>query len=160
MPLSLTTLGVSESATPNPSERTLWQEALGEEGGHIPFVQLLGFELVAFGPQGVEMAYTPQPEHLNALGVAHGGALMTLLDATMACAARAVEPAMGVVTVEMKTSFMQAASGPLRALGTVIHRTPTMVFTQATLWAAADKPCAHATGTFKFVRGLPVRQRG
>jgi acyl-coenzyme A thioesterase PaaI-like protein len=42
--------------------------------------------------------------------VTHGGALMTLLDVTMATAARsaACNPDMGVVTIEMKTSFMRA----------------------------------------------------
>ena len=31
-----------------------------------------------------------------------------------------------------------------------------MAFTEGTLYNEAGKPCAHATGTFKFVRKLAV----
>ena len=81
---------------------------------------------------------------------------MTLLDVAMATAARSVAPEMGVVTIEMKTSFMQAAQGPLVAKGRLIHRTATMAFTEATVFDAKGRPCTHATGTFKYVRRLPV----
>ena len=83
---------------------------------------------------------------------------MTLLDVSMATAARSVTPDMGVVTIEMKTSFMQPAvpsiDGPLVAKGELIHRTATMAFTQATVFDAQGKACAHATGTFKYVKRL------
>ena len=36
---------------------------------------------------------------------------MTLLDVTMAVAARSVEKNMGVVTIEMKTTFMRPRAG-------------------------------------------------
>ena len=63
---------------------------------------------------------------------------------------------MGVVTIEMKTSFMQPAQGTLTGKGRLIHRTATMAFTEGTLYNEAGKPCVHATGTFKFVRKLAV----
>ena len=44
----------------------------------------------------------------------------------MATAARSVQPDMGVVTIEMKTSFMQAARGKLTAKGRLMHRTTIM----------------------------------
>ena len=128
-------------------------------GVEIPFVELLGFELVKFEAGQSELAYAPKAEHLNSFSVTHGGALMTLLDVTMACAARSVVPDMGVVTIEMKTSFMQPAIGPLTARGELIHRTATMAFTQATVLDAAGKACAHATGTFKFVKRLATGPR-
>jgi acyl-coenzyme A thioesterase PaaI-like protein len=56
----------------------------------------------------------------------------------------------------MKTSFMQAARGPLRATGKLLHRTATMAFTEGHVWDADGRLCAHASGTFKFVRRLPV----
>jgi uncharacterized protein (TIGR00369 family) len=123
-------------------------------GVEIPFVELLGFELVKFEAGQSELAYAPKAEHLNSFSVTHGGALMTLLDVTMACAARSVLPEMGVVTIEMKTSFMQPAIGPLTARGELMHRTATIAFTQATVLDAAGKACAHSTGTFKFVKRL------
>ena len=123
---------------------------------HIPFVELLGFELQKFEGGESEIAFTPKHEHENSFNVVHGGASMTLLDVVMAHAARSVEPAMGCVTVEMKTSFMRPAKGALTAHGTLLHRTPTMAFTEGRIVDAAGKLCAHATGTFKFVPRLPV----
>jgi uncharacterized protein (TIGR00369 family) len=84
---------------------------------------------------------------------------MTLLDVTMATAARSTQPEMGAVTIEMKTSFMQAAKGPLVARGRVLQRTATLAFTEAHLYDAQERLCAHATGTFKYVRRLPVGGR-
>jgi uncharacterized protein (TIGR00369 family) len=123
---------------------------------HIPFVELLGFELQKFDGGEAAIAFHPKPEHQNSFNVVHGGASMTLLDVVMAHAARSVEPAMGCVTIEMKTSFMRAAKGALTAHGTLLHRTATMAFTEGRIVDAEGKLCAHATGTFKFVPRLPV----
>ena len=108
-------------------------------GVEIPFVNLLGFELVRMQDGASELHYEARPEHLNSFGVTHGGASMTLLDVTMATAARSVAPELGVVTIEMKTSFMQAAQGPLVAKGRLIHRTATMAFTEATVFDAKGR---------------------
>lgn len=128
-------------------------------GVRIPFVDHLGFELHRFEGGASELHFDPKPEHLNSFSVVHGGATMTLMDVTMATAARSVQPDMGVVTIEMKTSFMQAARGKLTGKGRLIHRTATLAFTEATLYDAEGKACAHATGTFKYVRRLPVDAR-
>lgn len=128
----------------------------GNFGVEIPFVTLLGFDLVKFEGGHSEIAYEPKPEHLNSFAVTHGGACMTLLDVTMATAARSMQPDMGVVTIEMKTSFMQPARGMLTGKGRLMHRTATMAFTEATIFDADGKACAHATGTFKYVKRLPT----
>jgi uncharacterized protein (TIGR00369 family) len=125
-------------------------------GVNIPFVHHLGFELVQFDDGQSEIRYEPRPEHLNSFGVTHGGACMTLMDVTMAAAARSVNKEMGVVTIEMKTSFMQPARGMLSGKGRLMHRTATMAFTEATIYDADGKACAHATGTFKYVKRLPI----
>ena len=122
----------------------------------IPFVEHMGIELVRSDNGESELAFTPRPEHHNSFGVAHGGASMTLLDVTMALAARSLEPEMGVVTIEMKTSFMQPARGPLRCLGRLLHRTTTMAFVEATLLDAQGRACCQASGTFKYVRRRAV----
>jgi uncharacterized protein (TIGR00369 family) len=125
-------------------------------GVEIPFVSHLGFDLVVFEGGQSHIDYEPKPEHLNSFGVTHGGACMTLLDVVMALAARSVEKEMGAVTIEMKTSFMQPARGKLRAKGRLMHRTATMAFTEGTIFDEQGRACAHATGTFKFVRALPT----
>lgn len=120
-------------------------------GAYIPFVELLGFEMVFFDEGQSEIRYTPEPDHVNSFNVTHGGAIMTLLDVSMATAARSVDKASGVVTIEMKTSFMRPAQGPLVAKGRLIHRTRSMAFTETSLFDQQGQLCAHATGTFKYV---------
>lgn len=80
---------------------------------------------------------------------------MTLLDVTLATAARSVERTSGVVTVEMKTTFMQPARGVLTSKGRLIHRSRGMAFTEGTVYDAQGQVCAHATGTFKYVPKAP-----
>jgi uncharacterized protein (TIGR00369 family) len=122
----------------------------------IPFVELLGFELRRMDGGEAEIAFDPAADHLNSFDVIHGGASMTLLDVVMAHAARSVQPDMGAVTIEMKTSFMRAAQGPVVARGKLLHRTATMAFTEGSVYNAAGQLCCHATGTFKFVPRLPT----
>ena len=132
-------------------------------GVDIPFVKMLGFELTLFEGGQSEVRLPPDPEHLNSFAVTHGGVLMTLLDVTMASAARSVCPELGVVTIEMKTSFMRPAMqsdhGSLVAKGELMHRTATMAFTQATVYDARGHACAHATGTFKYLKRLATGSR-
>lgn len=125
-------------------------------GVHIPFVEHLGFRLTVFEGGHSAIEFDPRPEHLNTYHVAHGGAVMTLMDVTMAAAARSVQAEMGVVTIEMKTQFMLPCRGLLTGRGRLMHRTRTMAFTEATIYDAQGKACAHATGTFKYVPRLPA----
>jgi uncharacterized protein (TIGR00369 family) len=123
----------------------------------IPFVDLLGFELVRLDPGISEIAITVREELTNSLGVAHGGLLMTLMDIAMAHAARSpVEPGgdvLGtVVTIEMKTSFMRPGTGRVLATGRRMHRTVTMAFCEASVLDARGHLVAHSTGTFKYLK--------
>jgi uncharacterized protein (TIGR00369 family) len=123
----------------------------------IPFARHLGFELTKFEGGESEILYTAKPEHLNTFDVTHGGACMTLLDIAMAAAARSQTPEIGVVTIEMKTSFMRPSVGPLVARGNLIQRTATLAFTEAKIYDEQGRVCAHATGTFKYVtKRLPT----
>lgn len=122
----------------------------------IPFADWLGLRLVRWGDGEAEIQCDPSPQMLNSFQVVHGGVSMTLLDIAMAHAARSVRPGMGAVTIEMKTSFMVAAQGPLQATGRLLRDTATMAFVEAELRDAAGQLCAHATGTFRYVRRLPV----
>lgn len=122
----------------------------------IPFVRSLGFTLVQMGEGCSELHYEARPEHLNSWRITHGGALMTLLDVAMATAARSESLArgMGMVTVEMKTSFLRPAVGLLVARGRLLHRTRSLAFAEGTVLDAEGRPCCHATGTFKYLSRL------
>mgnify|MGYP003621543307 FL=1 len=125
----------------------------------IPFVDHLGFDLVRFEGGEAEITVELKPELLNSFLVAHGGLSMTLLDVVMAHAARSVQHESGAVTIEMKTSFFRPGEGRLRAVGKLLHRSATMAFTEGHVYGADGQLCAHATGTFKYVKRLPAAGR-
>jgi uncharacterized protein (TIGR00369 family) len=121
-------------------------------GVEIPFVTHLGFDLVKMEGGHSELRFEPKHEHMNSFFVTHGGALMTLLDVALATAARSVDHEVGVVTIEMKTTFMQPSRGQLTARGRLMYRTKSMAFAEGTVYDADGNACAHATGTFKYVK--------
>ncbi len=131
---------------------------------HIPFVDYLGFELLRFEGGQAEIAITPREELLNSWSVLHGGVTMTLLDVVMAHAARSPHAGVapdtrGVVTVEMKTSFMRPGLGRLQARGKLLHKTVSLAFCEASIFDADEVLVAHATGTFKYLKALPAGGR-
>jgi uncharacterized protein (TIGR00369 family) len=130
----------------------------------IPFVHLLGMELVRFDPDSAELALDLREDLTNSWGVAHGGVTMTLLDVAMAHAARSPlvaggEYQPGVVTLEMKSSFLRPGQGRLVAEGRRLHRTATLAFCEAWVRDTAGTLVSHGTGTFKYMKALPVDGR-
>jgi len=125
----------------------------------IPFVQALGMQLWRFDSGVAEISLDVRPDMQNSWQVAHGGVVMTLLDVVMAHAARSVRDAgehgtPGIVTLEMKTSFMRPATGRLVAWGHLLHGTRGTAFCEGSVRDATGALCAHATGTFKFLTKL------
>lgn len=130
----------------------------------VPFSDLVGIELLACEAGSAELAVTLRDELCNSWGVVHGGVAMTLLDVAMAHAARSPnQPGHAttgsVVTIEMKTSFMRPGVGRLTARAKVLRRTASLAFCEASIEDEERQLVAHATGTFKYVRALPVGGR-
>ena len=130
----------------------------------IPFVEQLRLELVRCDGGHSRLDLELRDELTNSFEVAHGGVLMTMLDVAMAHAARSPdepggEPKPGVVTVEMKTSFIRPGEGRLSAIGRVLHRARSLVFCEGSIHDAGGGIVAHGTGTFKHLRALPVGNR-
>jgi uncharacterized protein (TIGR00369 family) len=132
---------------------------------HIPFIHLLGAELLRFEDGESEIALDIRDELNNSWQVAHGGVVMTLLDVAMAHATRVPRrpeegpDPRGVVTIEMKTTFMKPARGSVRCIGKLLQRSASLCFCEGTVYNASGERLAHATGTFKFLAGLPVEGR-
>ena len=131
---------------------------------HSPFVSHLGIRVLEADAGHAHLTLDVAPPWLNGFGVVHGGVLATLADVAMAHAARSLlnpgDAPMGCVTIDLHTQFMQAAdpaASPLHAHATVLHRTPTLVFADVRVHDHRQTLCAHATGTFKWVRRLPDR---
>lgn len=121
------------------------------------FIDFLGLEFVRAENGEAELRLPLQAHHMNSWEVMHGGVTMSMLDMGMSLAARSALPdGTGVVTVEMKTNFMQPGVGEMRAFGRVLHRTTTLAFCEAEVRDANGKLVAKAMGTFKYLRRLAV----
>lgn len=128
-----------------------------DERHQSPFLDALGIEVVRADSTGSELSLVLDDRHFNRWAVAHGGVTMTLLDSALALAARhASDGARGLVTVEMKVTFMQPGRGRLKAIGRVLHRSTTMAFCDGEVYDADGGLVAKALGTFKYLRRLPV----
>ncbi|PWK37184.1 PaaI family thioesterase [Cupriavidus plantarum] len=123
----------------------------------IPFLLDLGVRCHRMEAGQSEIELDLLERHQNSWDMAHGGVLMTMLDVAMAIAGRSTDPeGRGVVTIEMKTSFMAPGRGnKLTARGTCVHRTSTMAFCEAEIVDPRGKTVARGSGTFKFIKRSP-----
>ena len=98
----------------------------------IPFLTHLKIATETLG-QGEARLSLPVELHLtNSLGTVHGGVIMSLLDVALCTAARTLHPeSVGVVTIDMSTSFIGGGSGArLFAEARVIKDARTMSFVE------------------------------
>lgn len=103
---------------------------------------------------GVSLSVRVEPHHLNGGASAHGGFLMTLLDATLACSTLGWGKGRSCVTVEMKTSFLSPGGDPgtvLHARGRVRAATHSLAFCEGEVRRDNGELVATASGTFKYV---------
>ncbi len=122
-------------------------------GLDVPFLEHLGIEAEEAGHGRVRIALTLRPEHINSFGVAHGGVVMTLLDAAMGLAARSGhQHAGGAMTLDMTTSFLDGGRGRLTAEGRVLRSGRSVNFCEAEIHDAGGRLVAKALGSFKLRR--------
>lgn len=127
-----------------------------------PFIDDLGIEVVRMEDGSSEIAMTLALRHTNSWHVMHGGITMTLLDVSMARAARSLDPgSTGAATIEMKASFFQPGGGVdarMIARGRVLHRTTTLYYCEGEVWNG-EKLVAKAMGTFKTLKRGDIAQK-
>ena len=122
--------------------------------GKVPFPHIfetLDFQLLEVAEGRAVCQGVPQLKHYNPLGTVHGGWYATLLDSALGCAVHTMMPAgCGYTTAELGVNIVRAAShksGPLRAIGTVIHCGRQLATAEARILGADGKLYAHATTT-------------
>ena len=99
----------------------------------IPFLQHLRIHTEALDKGSARLS-VPVEKHLtNSLGSVHGGVIMSLLDVALCTAARTLHPeSVGVITISMSTSFIEAGSGAkLYADARVLKDGRSMSFVEA-----------------------------
>ena len=122
--------------------------------GVLPYshmAETLDFALIAVEPGKATFQGTPQLKHYNLMGTVHGGWYATLLDSAVGCAVHTLmEPGQGYTTAELSLNIVRAASretGPLRAIGTVIHCGRQLATAEGRIVGPDGKLYAHATTT-------------
>jgi uncharacterized protein (TIGR00369 family) len=122
--------------------------------GHIPApptFELIDFRLVKVEPGEVSGEFEPAEFHYNPAGVVHGGMVCTLLDSVMGLAVLTqLPPGRGFSTLEVKVHFVRpitARTGPLLAVGKVIHPGSRIATADARLVDTQGKLYAHGTAT-------------
>lgn len=127
------------------------QAMLAGELPYPPIADTLDFSLVAVESGKAVFQGTPQLKHYNPLGSVHGGWYATLLDSALGCAVQTMLPAgRAYTTAELGVNIVRAAShktGPLRAIGTVLHCGRQLATAEARIVGADGKLYAHATTT-------------
>jgi uncharacterized protein (TIGR00369 family) len=131
--------------------------------GKLPYphiAETLDFALIEIEPGKATFQGTPQLKHYNPLGTVHGGWYATLLDSAVGCAVHTMMPVgRAYTTAELSINIVRAAShqtGPLRAIGTVIHCGRQMATAEGRIIGPDGKLYAHATTTC-LVFEVPAR---
>ena len=122
--------------------------------GELPYSHIgetMDFSLIEVAPGTATFQGMPQLKHYNPLGTVHGGWYATLLDSAVGCAVHTLMPAgRAYTTAELSVNIVRAAShksGPLRAIGTVIHCGKQLATAEGRIVDAGGKLYAHATTT-------------
>jgi uncharacterized protein (TIGR00369 family) len=117
-----------------------------------PMAELMGIEPVEADEGRVVFAAEHGAQHLNPLGVVHGGLAATLLDSAMGCAVHSTLPeGAGYTTLELKVNFTRpvtSATGRIVCEGTVVHRGARVATAEGRVVVeATGKLVAHGTTT-------------
>jgi len=116
-----------------------------------PISQTMDFSLMEVSLGQAVFQGVPQLMHYNPLGTVHGGWYATLLDSAMGCAVQTrLVAGQGYTTAELSVNIVRAAShetGPLRAIGTVIHCGRQLATAEGRIVDAQGKVYAHGTTT-------------
>lgn len=116
----------------------------------MPFTQGMGVEVLDCGPDLVRSRVAWSESLCTIGGVLHGGALMSLADATAAVCAFLNLPdgARGTTTVESKTNFLRAVrSGHATATATPLHTGRRFIVVETEIRDADDALVAKVTQT-------------
>ena len=116
----------------------------------MPLAGTLGLEVLAASADEVRTRMAWQAGLCTAGGVLHGGALMSLADASGGLLAflNLPEGSVGTATIESKTNFFRAVrDGHVEAVSRPLHKGRTTIVVETDLYDAAGKHVARVTQT-------------
>ena len=126
----------------------------------VGFNKLVGFRLVEWevGKASAELNMTG--DHLNGLGIAHGGVLLAGLDYVLGMSGCYRAPPEGrrlCMTITLTSNFISPLKGPLlRANARVTGGGKTIFFVEGEIVDGDNKLIASATGSFRRLKDNPA----
>ncbi len=98
----------------------------------IPFVSHLKILTETLGEGSARLSLPIELHLTNSIGTVHGGVIMSLLDVALCTAARTLHPdSLGVITIDMSTSFIGGGGGArLLAEARVLKNGRSMIFVE------------------------------
>jgi len=125
-------------------------------GARVPMAGTIGALGEDFGEDFARVRMPYRPDLTNSGGTFHGGALATLLDVALCCAARPAGAAeLMVVTLDLSVHFIASSDRDVIADARCLKRGRSVAFSQAEVRGLDGELLATATATLKLV---PRRQ--
>lgn len=123
-----------------------------------PYARAAGIRVVDLGEGLAVLEARPSGDHLNQIGLVHGGWVTTLMDSALGGAAHTLLPAgRRAVTIEIKVNMTRPVlpGTVITARGEVIHSGRTTIVSEGRLRDPDDRMLAVALATFAIV-DVPV----
>jgi uncharacterized protein (TIGR00369 family) len=127
----------------------------------FPFFQLIGFEIVDFGPSWAKCQVKGRDELENPNGVIHGGVIATLIDSTITQALLMTEEYQEVretkgslSTIDLHVKYLRPAQhGRLTCDATIVHLGKRVIHAQAVVKNEQAKDVALGDASMMMVLG-------
>jgi len=122
---------------------------------HVPFAKLLGIEVDSVEPGHAVLSMKLRDDLMRNNGIAHGGAIATLIDSAMAIAIMAqLEENERTVTVDLTIHYLRPISeGTARASARVVRAGRRVITVSAELFDNTGKLCATAISPYSTSPG-------
>jgi len=117
---------------------------------HVPFARLLGIEVDSVEPGHAVLSMKLRDDLMRNNGIAHGGAIATLIDSAMAIAIMAqLAENERTVTVDLTINYLRPVSeGTARASARVVRAGKKVITVSAELFGDDGKLAATAISTY------------
>ncbi|WP_346010322.1 PaaI family thioesterase [Paenibacillus sp. SYP-B3998] len=116
------------------------------------FWGFLGCEFVSIKDDVITIALEAKQQHLNLIGIVHGGVLSSLLDNAMGIIVMTARPEDKVVTTNLNVHFVAPLKeGRLLVSAEIIHQSRKMITTQGRVTDSEGNLGTMGTGTFRVI---------
>lgn len=113
----------------------------------------LGCEIVDVSAEKTVISLQIERQHLNLIGILHGGVHATMLDSAMGLMAMIARPTADVVTVNLNVNYVASiGEGKVIVTAEPVHSSRKLVTMQAYARKENGELLAFGTGTFRVIK--------